>query len=237
MRARHSLLGAIIALAALSGLFAPAEAAGPSGTLTIHGTLKGSRLRLAPRRGGHRLLLHGRMAAAPRACRVLIHRRKVNCPLGRYRRIELVMGPDGDEVQVLRKLPLPLTVHLGSGRDKFIGNGERDTCYSEGSRRNRCLGGAGRDVCITGNRNSDCVGGPGNDLCIAGDGSDGCWGGGGDDVCRMGGGQDGCHGEAGNDRLYGGRGADQLFGGPGSDYCDGGPGRGRSHECERGPRH
>jgi Ca2+-binding RTX toxin-like protein len=64
-----------------------------------------------------------------------------------------------------------------------------------------------------------------------------CYGNGGNDVCIMGAGQDGCHGGPGNDRLYGGPGADQLYGGPGNDYCDGGPGVGKSHGCERGPRH
>ena len=44
-------------------------------------------------------------------------------------------------------------------RTKFIGNGEPDTCYSEGSRRNRCVGGSGRDICTTGNRNNDTVAG------------------------------------------------------------------------------
>ena len=68
---------------------------------------------------------------------------------------------------------------------RLMPNGEPDTCYSEGSRRNRCVGGGGPDICITGDQNSDCVGGPGDDLCVHGSGSDGCWGGPGDDVCRM----------------------------------------------------
>ncbi len=159
------------------------------------------------------------------------------CPLGAYGRVEIVMGPSDDKVEIDSPMPVPVTVHLGGGSDKFIGNDEPDTCYSEGAKRNRCYGGGGNDVCITGNRNSDCVGGPGDDYCRHGDGSDGCWGGPGDDVCVMGAGQDGCHGGPGDDRLYGGPGADQLYGGPGNDYCDGGPGVGRSHGCERGPGH
>lgn len=161
----------------------------------------------------------------------------VRCPLGSYGRIEIVMGPSNDKVEIEKALPVPLTVRLGGGSDMFIGNDEPDTCYSEGSKRNRCYGNGGNDVCITGDRNSDCVGGAGNDYCRHGAGSDGCWGGPGDDICVMGPGQDGCHGGRGNDRLYGGRGADQLYGGPGYDYCDGGPGRGKSHGCESGPRH
>ena len=63
-------------------------------------------------------------------------------------------GSGGDKVEVLDKLPIPLTIHLGAGSDKFIGNGERDTCYPEGAKRNRCYGGAGDDICITGQRNT-----------------------------------------------------------------------------------
>jgi RTX calcium-binding nonapeptide repeat (4 copies) len=159
------------------------------------------------------------------------------CPLDRYGMVEIVMGPSEDKVEIDSPLPVPVTVHLGDGSDQFIGNDEPDTCYSEGTKRNRCYGNGGNDVCITGNRNSDCVGGPGNDICRHGDGSDGCWGGPGDDVCEMGAGQDGCHGGPGDDRLYGGPGADQLYGGPGVDFCDGGPGVGRSHGCEKGPGH
>jgi Ca2+-binding RTX toxin-like protein len=157
------------------------------------------------------------------------------CPLAGAGELELDMGPSGDMVEVLDRLPMPLTAHLGAGSDKFIGNGEKDTCYSEQSRRNRCIGGPGNDVCITGNQNSDCVGGAGDDYCQTGAGSDGCWGGPGNDVCRMGPGQDGCHGEGGNDELFGGPSPDQLYGGSDFDRCDGLPGWGRSHECEAGP--
>jgi serralysin len=169
-------------------------------------------------------------------CRPAGHRGVAVCGLGHVGSIEVDTGQAGDKVEVLRKLPVPLTVHLGGGSDKFIGNGERDTCYPQGTRRNRCVGGGGRDVCLTGHRNTDCVGGPGNDYCRARGGSDGCWGGRGRDVCVMGGGHDGCHGEGGRDRLYGGPASDRLYGGPGFDYCDGGPGRGRSQGCEAGPR-
>jgi Ca2+-binding RTX toxin-like protein len=169
-------------------------------------------------------------------CRPAGRRGVAVCGLGHVGAIEVDTGPAGDKVEVLRKLPVPLTVHLGGGSDKFIGNGERDTCYPQGTRRNRCVGGGGRDVCLTGHRNTDCVGGPGNDYCRARGGSDGCWGGRGRDVCVMGGGHDGCHGEGGRDRLYGGPASDRLYGGPGFDYCDGGPGRGRSQGCEAGPR-
>jgi hypothetical protein len=204
--------------------------------IVVHGAASGSHLTLSLR--GDSVVVDGYMArSTPTGCRFERYRRVAVCPLAGVGSIELDMGPSGDLVEVADRLPVPLTLHLGAGSDKFIGNGEPDTCYPEGSPRNRCVGGAGDDICVTGPTNTDCVGGPGNDYCQAGGGSDGCWGGPGRDVCRMGAGHDGCHGDGGNDRLFGGASSDQLYGGDGGDYCDGGPGIGRSHSCEAGPRH
>ncbi|HET7588748.1 MAG TPA: calcium-binding protein [Solirubrobacterales bacterium] len=211
-------------------------AATPAGQIVIFGSHGGSTLKLSTR--GNKVIVKGRMAHRPPVgCRLKHHRLLAVCPTRNASRMEVDMGPKGDFVKVAERLPMTLTVHLGAGSDKFVGNGERDICYSEGSRRNRCIGGPGNDICITGERNSDCVGGPGNDYCHHGDGSDGCWGGPGNDVCIMGPGEDGCHGGPGNDRLYGGRNPDQLYGGSGHDYCNGGPGIGKSHDCNFGPRH
>lgn len=224
----------VVALVLL-GLFATATTASQAGTIVVYGASSGTHLRLTT--SGGDIVVDGYMAAArPQGCR-LTSRLHAVCPTANADAIEIDTGPNGDLVEVLDRMPFPLTVHLGAGEDKFIGNGENDTCYPEGTRRNRCVGGGGNDVCITGPKNTDCVGGPGNDYCREGAGSDGCWGGPGRDVCYMGPGEDGCHGGSGNDRLYGGPGADQLYGGPGFDYCDGGPGVGKSHECEAGPRH
>jgi hypothetical protein len=210
--------------------------ASPAGTIVIHGAGSGAHLRLTVR--GSKLVVSGHMAPLrPAGCRFAHSRIRVVCPLAGQAAIEVDMGPADDKVEVLDSLPIPLTTYLGTGSDKLIGNGEVDTCYPQGTRRNRCVGGAGDDVCIAGPHNTDCVGGPGNDLCQLNSGSDGCWGGPGRDICHMGSGQDGCHGEGGNDRLLGGPAPDRLYGGPGFDYCDGGPGVGRSHECESGPRH
>jgi hypothetical protein len=206
----------------------------PQGKVVVRGAASGSHLKLSL--SGDRLVVHGLMAASrPAGCR-RARRTAAVCPLRGVSSVEVDTGPSGDFVEVLDRLPVPLTVYLGDGSDKFIGNGERDTCYSQGAKRNRCVGGGGDDICITGQRNSDCVGGPGNDYCRHGAGSDGCWGGPGRDVCVMGPGQDGCHGGGGRDRLYGGPSPDRLYGGQGNDRCDGGPGRGRSQGCERGPR-
>ncbi len=230
---KRVVLPVAAALTALALLASPTTATS-EGEIVIHGPASSSHLRLAVsgdaivvdgylNRGGQVGCTHGRHG--------------LRCPLAGVGRIEVEMGPEGDKVEVLDPLPVSLTAHLGAGSDKLIGNGEPDICYSEGTKRNRCVGGGGNDVCITGERNSDCVGGAGNDYCRAGAGSDGCWGGRGNDACYMGPGQDGCHGGPGNDRLYGGPSADQLYGGPGHDYCDGSPGVGRSHGCESGPGH
>lgn len=214
-------------------LGAAQTSAASNDTIVVRGAGSSSHLRVTV--GKSSVVARGNLASSGhKGCRR--GRGKVVCPTRGASEMKIVMGPSNDKVEILEKLPFPLTVHLGSGSDKFIGNNERDTCYSEGSRRNRCIGGGGKDLCITGPRNSDCVGGPGDDVCIHSTGSDGCWGGSGDDVCHMGPGRDGCHGGPGNDRLYEGRDPGRLYGGPGNDYCDGGPGRGKSQTCERGPR-
>lgn len=234
IRPRTGVL-ALVALAMLALSAGHTSAAG-EGQIVIEGADSGSHLRLTV--SGNDIVVDGYMAPTePVGCRFTHPRTAAVCPLAGVGSIEVDMGPAGDKVEVLDALPIPLTTYLGLGSDKLIGNGESDTCYPEGTRRNRCIGGAGDDVCITGPRNSDCVGGPGNDFCQHSTGSDGCWGGPGDDVCYMGSGKDGCHGEGGDDRLYEGAGTGKLYGGPGSDYCDGGPGVGRSYTCEAGPGH
>lgn len=228
----RSLLATV--LTALAFLLVP-SAANPAGQIVIYGASSGSKLTLTT--DGKRIYVKGVQAhAKPQGCRIKPNRMKAVCRVAGATSIQIVMGPSGDMVRIAERMPLPVTAYLGGGSDKFIGNGERDTCYPQGSRRNRCVGGAGDDVCITGPRNSDCVGGPGNDFCRHSSGSDGCWGGPGRDVCVMGPGQDGCHGEGGNDRLFGGPSPDRLYGGRGHDYCDGGPGWGRSRACDAGPR-
>lgn len=225
----------VLALAAALVLAFGSAPATPQGQIVVHGAAAGSHLELSMRGGN--LVVQGRMASdAGAGCRLVHNRKLAVCRLGEAGGIEVDMGPKGDFVEVMDRLPVPLTIHLGDGSDKFIGNGEADTCYSEGARRNRCIGGPGDDICITGDQNSDCVGGEGNDYCKHGAGSDGCWGGPGRDVCIMGAGQDGCHGEEGEDRLYGGSSADKLYGGGDRDLCDGGLGWGYSIECETGPR-
>lgn len=232
MPGRRSLAVVIVALV---GLIAP-TAANTASQIMIYGAASGTHLELHKRDG--KLIVDGWMARRkPVGCHFTKRRARAVCNLSRAGRIELKMGDHGDFVRVDKALPIPITVHLGGGSDKFIGNGENDICYSEGARRNRCVGGPGNDVCITGQRNSDCVGGPGNDYCRTGAGSDGCWGGPGNDICIMGPGHYGCHGEGGNDLLYGGPSSDQLYGGPGRDYCDGFPGLGKSHGCQLGPGH
>jgi Ca2+-binding RTX toxin-like protein len=244
-----AIVGAAILALAAAGTTASGE-----GQIVVHGADSGSHLRLTV--NGNVIVVNGYMTPdAPTGCHFTDPRRTAVCPLSGVAAIEVDMGPSDDKVEVLDALPIPLTTYLGQGSDKLIANGEPDTCYPQGTRRNRCIGGAGDDICITGPRNSDCVGGPGNDYCQHSTGSDGCWGGTGNDVCYMGPGKDGCHGGPGNDRLYegsgsgklyGGRGADRLYGGgsadklyggPGRDYCNGQGQIGRSYKCETGPGH
>jgi Ca2+-binding RTX toxin-like protein len=224
----------VAAVAIVVPLAVPALAS-PAGQISIHGADQSVRLTLSVDHGD--LLAHGPMDRSQTyGCRFTRQYSAV-CPLDQIDSIQVVMGRYDDKVVALDPLPVPLTAYLGNGSDKLIGNDEPDTCYSQGAKKNRCLGHGGDDICITGPRNSDCVGGPGNDFCQHSTGSDGCWGNEGDDVCYMGPGMDGCHGGPGNDRLFGGADPDQLYGGPGRDYCDGGPGVGRSHTCETGPGH
>jgi len=224
-----------IVCAAALVLAAPAGRAGSQSEIMIRGARSGTHLRLSLDQS--RLLVSGRLTSGGQeGCRP-IRRGGAVCPLASVGGITVEAGPAGDKVEVLEPLPVPLTAYLGGGSDKFIGNAEPDTCYPQGAERNRCIGGPGNDVCVSGPVNTDCVGGPGNDVCRMSRGSDGCWGGPGNDVCLMGPGEDGCHGEDGDDRLYGGPDADRLYGGPGRNYCDGGPGTGRSFECEAGPGH
>jgi Ca2+-binding RTX toxin-like protein len=230
MRAVFGCLAGLV-LALTTGV----TSASPDGQIVIRGADSGSHLQLAV--SGNRIVVDGYMSAdEPAGCRFTKFRLAAVCPTGGVGSIQVVMGPSSDKVEVVDALPVPLTAYLGAGSDKLIGNGEVDTCYPQGARRNRCIGGAGDDICITGRRNSDCVGGPGDDFCKHSSGSDGCWGGPGSDVCYMGPGHDGCHGEGGNDRLYGGSSSDKLYGGPGRDFCDGEGGVGRSYTCEAGPR-
>lgn len=228
MRTAFSIL-----LSASALLCAFVGSAGSQGDVVIHGARSGSHLQLSVSRS--RLVVEGQVGGRQAGCRATP--RGVSCPLAHAGAVILEMGPAPDKVKVLDPLPVPLTVYLGAGSDKFIGNAEADTCYPQGTPRNRCVGGPGRDACIAAPVNTDCVGGAGRDYCQTSAGSDGCWGGPGNDVCRMGRGEDGCHGEGGADRLYGGPGADRLYGGTDFDRCDGAPGLGRSAECEAGPRH
>ena len=232
-RSAHRVATIIATTAALL-LVGGGEMASPLGQVTIRGVASGTHLRLEA--NGRSLTVSGPMSEGTTGCRFLRGRSLATCPLAGIGTIVVDTGPADDKVNVLTPLPVPLVAYLGSGSDKLIGNAEDDTCYPQGTPRNRCIGGGGDDVCISARVNTDCVGGPGDDYCRTSIGSDGCWGGPGRDFCSMGEGHDGCHGEGGNDRLYGGASSDQLYGGGGFDHCDGDPHVGYSRGCETGPR-
>ena len=209
-----------------------------AGPLLIEGRSVADHVRIQLSPNGKRFAIRGKVrTSGPHRCKKRRHGTRRRCPVRDVTAIKVRLGGGGDKLEILDTLPVPATGRLGPGSDKMIGSGERDICFPGGTRRNRCIGGGGNDVCITGPRNSDCVGGPGSDYCKASTGSDGCWGGSGDDVCYMGPGHDGCHGDGGNDRLFEGTSSGKLYGGGGNDYCDGGRGVGRSYGCEHGPRH
>ena len=220
---RLALAAAVVTVA----LLVVPTIASPESQIVIRGAEHSSHLRLTV--SGNDLLVHGYMyPGQPAGCRYAEDAAHVACPLDGVGSVEVDMGPGNDKVDVLDPLPIPLTVYLGDGSDGFHGNNESDTCYSQGAKKNRCLTGAGDDVCVTGQRNSDCFMGAGDDVCMHGAGSDACWGDAGNDVCYMGPGMDGCHGGTGNDRLYGGGDSDRLFGGPGNDLS-----RGRAAELRQ----
>jgi Ca2+-binding RTX toxin-like protein len=226
---RRFLLCSLATLA----LFVAPSVATPAAKIVISGAEGGTHMTLSTKGDG--LIVKGHMTEAPpHGCRFTKYGSVAICNLARATSIEIETGQSGDFVRVLDPLPAPLTIYMGAGRDKFYGNAESDTCYTQGERKNRCVGKGGDDICITGEKNSDCIGNSGNDFCEHGGGSDGCWGGPGDDICKMGPGKDGCHGEGGNDRIYGGEDGDQLYGGPGRDFCDGEGGLNKTHNCEVG---
>lgn len=230
----------VVALA-LSALLVVPSVASPAAQraaqIELFGAHGGTHMTLATK-GAHGLVVKGHMAKArPHGCRFVRYRKVAVCNLARASSVEIHTGPASDFVRVLDPLPVPVTAYTGAGSDRFYGNDEPDACFTQGSKKNRCVGKGGNDVCITGQKNSDCIGNSGNDYCQHGAGSDGCWGGPGDDVCKMGPGKDGCHGGPGNDVVLGGAGGDQLYGGPGHDYCNGQGGLNDTHNCEGGPKH
>jgi len=193
-------LASTVALATALLLVLGGSTATTQERIVIHGADSGSHLRLSM--SGGKLVVEGWMArSTPRGCHFTRYRQIAVCSLRRAGAIELRMGPKGDFVEVLDRLPVPLTAHLGDGSDKFIGNGEPDTCYPEGARRDGCWGGPGRDI------------------CIMGPGQDGCHGEGGRDYL---------YGGPGADKLYGGSDRDHCDGTPGWGYsyeCERGPRR------------
>jgi RTX calcium-binding nonapeptide repeat (4 copies) len=230
------LLGALVVTLALL----PGQTASGEGQIVVRGADTGSHLRVTM--DGNRILVNGYMAPdQPSGCGFTHYRTSAACPAAGAGSIVFEMGPAGDKVEILDPMPIPVTVYLGDGSDKFIGNSEPDTCYPQGARRNRCYGGAGDDICITGPRNSDCVGDGGDDYAKHSTGSDGCWGDfafgadapaqddpmtgdPGNDVCLMGPGKDGAHGGPGDDELFEGGGSGKLYGQGGDDRLYGGGG-------------
>src|SRR5689334_23055208 len=138
-------LRAALGILVCAGLALPGTAT-TGGEIVIRGAGSGSNLEVGV--SGDHLVVHGYLAPGPQQeCRVTSPRIDAVCPLRGVGGVEIQMGPSGDLVRITDKLPVPLVAHLGGGSDKMIANGEPDTCYSEGARRNRCTLGPGDDVC------------------------------------------------------------------------------------------
>jgi hypothetical protein len=103
--------------------------ASPQGQVVVEGAASGSHLHLSVR-SGHLFVQGPQAKAAGAGCELAHSRNLAVCSLRGAGGIEVDMGPASDKVEVLEPLPVPLTVHLGDGSDKFIGSGEPDTCYS-----------------------------------------------------------------------------------------------------------
>src|SRR5829696_594803 len=113
-------------LSVLAFLATPA-AATPASTIVIYGAQSGTTLTLGTK--GDKIVVKGNMAERHQpGCRFVRGHRVAVCT-GRANAIEIRMGNSGDFVRVKERLPVPLTIYLGGGSDKFIGGGERDTCF------------------------------------------------------------------------------------------------------------
>src|SRR4051794_32757771 len=108
--ARRLLLATFACLALLMS----ATAASPAGRIVVFGAPSGSHLTLTT--SGSDVVVDGFMASRPPAgCRLSRSRMHAVCPAANAEAIEVAMGPNGDLVEVLERMPFPLTVHLGSG--------------------------------------------------------------------------------------------------------------------------
>src|SRR5215213_2404962 len=89
-------------------------AASPEGQIVIRGAESGSHLRLSA--DADHIVVEGFMAAGePIGCHFTNGHNTAVCPTANVSSIEVTMGPADDKVQVLDRLPLPLTTRLGGG--------------------------------------------------------------------------------------------------------------------------
>src|SRR3954454_13587085 len=108
----------MLVAATVAACLAMAGSAAPAGTIVIRGADSGSTLRLSVR--GNHLQVKGLLArGGQEGCRVL-RRTKATCSLRGAGSVELRMGSSGDMVEVLDRLPVPLTAYLGGGSDKIV---------------------------------------------------------------------------------------------------------------------
>ena len=97
--------------------------ASSEGVLVLHGSHASSHPRFSVK--GSDLVLHKRQGMhypGGSGCRNT--HPGFRCSLGPYGRVEIIMGPSDDKVEIDSPMPVPVTARLGGGSDKFIGNDE-----------------------------------------------------------------------------------------------------------------
>src|SRR5215207_7620237 len=111
----------VVAVLAVLALLAVPTVATPAGQIVIYGADSGSTLTLSTQ--GGRIVVKGNMSRRHQpGCRFTRGHRVAVCSTRNASSIEIQMGPSGDFVRVAERMPLPVTVYLGAGSDKFIGN-------------------------------------------------------------------------------------------------------------------
>ena len=92
-----------ITLAIVLSMMLP-TAASPQGQIVVRGAASGSHLRVTV--GGEGIVIDGYLAAGgQRGCRFTRGRNGAVCPLAGVASMVIVMGPSGDMVEILEKLP------------------------------------------------------------------------------------------------------------------------------------
>ena len=171
----------VAGLATLAALLLAPTAAVPEGKIVIDCPGFSSHLRISVSNGN--VLVNGQMTDNPEGCTITEGHRAAVCPIAGAAGSKSTWAEPATSSKCATRCRSRSPSTSATARTSSSATTSRTPATPKGSRRNRCIGDGGDDVCITGAQNSDCVGGAGNDYCRTSAGSDGCWGGPGDDVC------------------------------------------------------